>query len=84
MLRLWCARLLKKAGVNDYERLQRPLYIVRRGPYRLVRHPMYVGSVVMLAGAGMLALGWGGVVLGYAVVPFLRARALMEDDFLGG
>jgi|SRR5271155_2098098 protein-S-isoprenylcysteine O-methyltransferase Ste14 len=56
--------------------------VVSSGPYALVRHPMYVGALVMLAGVP-LALGslWGLL----ALVPMtlvLIARLLDEEKFL--
>jgi protein-S-isoprenylcysteine O-methyltransferase Ste14 len=56
--------------------------VIATGPYALVRHPMYVGALVMLVGVP-LALGslWGLT----AVVPMvfvLIARLLDEEKFL--
>ena len=56
--------------------------VIATGPYALVRHPMYVGALVMLVGVP-LALGslWGLV----AIVPMtvvLVARLLDEEKFL--
>ena len=56
--------------------------VIATGPYALVRHPMYIGALVMLVGVP-LALGslWGLV----AVVPMvfvLIARLLDEEKFL--
>jgi protein-S-isoprenylcysteine O-methyltransferase Ste14 len=56
--------------------------VVDTGPYALVRHPMYAGALVLLAGVP-LALGsfWGPLVLG----PFVAVivwRLLDEETFL--
>jgi protein-S-isoprenylcysteine O-methyltransferase Ste14 len=56
--------------------------VVATGPYALVRHPMYIGALVMLIGVP-LALGslWGML----AIVPMtvvLVARLLDEEEFL--
>jgi protein-S-isoprenylcysteine O-methyltransferase Ste14 len=56
--------------------------VVTTGPYALVRHPMYIGALVMLVGVP-LALGslWGLL----AIVPMtvvLVARLLDEEKFL--
>ncbi len=52
--------------------------VVRRGPYRVVRHPVYVGMAVHLAGAciasGNLVLTFGVLLVGYPLL-YLRARA---------
>ena len=56
--------------------------VISSGPYALVRHPMYVGVLVMMAGVP-LALGslWGLAVLAI-VVPGLVWRILDEEKLL--
>src|SRR5665213_2141111 len=56
--------------------------VISTGPYALVRHPMYVGGIVMLVGTP-LALGtWWGLL---AIIPLTLAivwRLLDEERFL--
>ena len=50
---IWCYRILGdswRIGVNRKERTT----LIRTGPYRFVRHPLYVFQIVMLAGAALL------------------------------
>ncbi len=56
--------------------------VIMTGPYALVRHPMYVGAMVMLVGVP-LALGslWGLVAL-VPMTVVLIARLLDEERFL--
>jgi protein-S-isoprenylcysteine O-methyltransferase Ste14 len=56
--------------------------VICTGPYALVRHPMYVGALVMLVGVP-LALGslWGLIAL-LPMVLVLVARLLDEEKFL--
>jgi protein-S-isoprenylcysteine O-methyltransferase Ste14 len=56
--------------------------LIRRGPYRIVRHPIYTGLLMGLLGTA-LALGeWRGLVaLGLATVAFLR-KIPIEERFL--
>jgi protein-S-isoprenylcysteine O-methyltransferase Ste14 len=56
--------------------------VIATGPYALVRHPMYVGALVMLAGVP-LALGslWGLIAI-VPMVVVLVARLLDEEKFL--
>lgn len=51
--------------------------IVSRGPYRLVRHPMYLGELLSLLGLCFsTGLGWNWCVSGlFAVLTLLRIRA---------
>ena len=56
--------------------------VVRTGPYRLVRHPMYASS---LLGAGAMPLALGSYVAAAVVLPLvalLVVRILAEERFL--
>jgi protein-S-isoprenylcysteine O-methyltransferase Ste14 len=56
--------------------------IVATGPYSIVRHPMYLGALVMLAGIP-LALGtWWGLVTIIPMTIVLVWRLLDEEKFL--
>jgi len=57
--------------------------LVTRGIYRVVRHPIYLGVSVLLAGYGMLRGGWwgGGIVLAVALAYF-EAKARVEERWL--
>ncbi len=56
--------------------------VIATGPYALVRHPMYIGALVMLIGVP-LALGsfWGLLAI-VPMVVVLVARLLDEEKFL--
>ncbi len=56
--------------------------VIATGPYAIVRHPMYVGALVMLAG---VPLALGSVVGLVALVPMKLAivvRAVAEERYL--
>lgn len=56
--------------------------VVSRGPYRVVRHPMYVGTILMYpATALMLGSGWAMVVAG-VLAALMIWRTAGEDGFL--
>lgn len=58
--------------------------VISAGPYRLVRHPMYVGLMLTyLANALMLGSGWAAVI-GAAISALLVWRTFCEDNFLRG
>jgi protein-S-isoprenylcysteine O-methyltransferase Ste14 len=61
---------------------ERGHHLVDSGPYRLVRHPGYAGSLLSCVG-GALALGscWALVPVGALGVLILR-RIVVEDRFL--
>jgi protein-S-isoprenylcysteine O-methyltransferase Ste14 len=58
--------------------------VISTGPYALVRHPMYLGGLVMMLGMP-IALGsvWGLLII-VAMIPFLIWRLLDEEEFLAG
>lgn len=56
--------------------------LIRTGPYRLVRHPMYAGGIVLAFGWALLVHGW--LTLGYAAVllVFLDIKSRREERWL--
>ena len=63
-------------------------HVVSSGPYRYVRHPMYVGSLVMYpAMAGMLGSMWALALTGITVVLFVwrtsREDATLREELPG-
>jgi protein-S-isoprenylcysteine O-methyltransferase Ste14 len=65
-------------------RVEQGQKVISTGPYALVRHPMYDGSIVM--GIGMvLALGsWWALVLLVIMISVLVVRILDEEKVLAG
>ena len=57
--------------------------LLRRGPYRLIRHPMY--SAVVLAAAGWLLcdFSWARLACLAALLPVLAFKAAREERLLG-
>ncbi len=37
--------------------------IIRKGPYRYVRHPSYTGAIMIFTGIGLAILSWGAVLV---------------------
>jgi protein-S-isoprenylcysteine O-methyltransferase Ste14 len=56
--------------------------IVTTGPYRFLRHPMYVGGIAVFAGAS-LGLTVLGLVLTSALALLWVGKARLEDRLLG-
>lgn len=53
--------------------------VVERGPYRLVRHPMYAGSTLVCLGIGV-ALGTAPVVAAWALPPLALLRRIVVEE----
>lgn len=70
-------------GASTIEKMEGQT-LITTGPYALVRHPMYVGVLIMFFGIP-LALGslWG-LLLVLATVPILMLRIVDEEKMLRG
>jgi protein-S-isoprenylcysteine O-methyltransferase Ste14 len=56
--------------------------VISTGPYALVRHPMYMGGLIMLVGTPLALGSWWGLVLLAAMMPAVVWRLLDEEKFL--
>jgi protein-S-isoprenylcysteine O-methyltransferase Ste14 len=77
----WAAVYLRSAFVGEVE--PKLNVLVRNGPYRLVRHPVYVGMTTALLGAAVTlrsGLGMIGTLLLFLPTEIYRAR--QEDEAL--
>jgi protein-S-isoprenylcysteine O-methyltransferase Ste14 len=56
--------------------------LIQSGPYRLVRHPMYFGGIMLAYGWALVVHGW--LTLGYAtvIVIFLDIKSRREERWL--
>ena len=56
--------------------------LIETGPYRLVRHPMYCGGILIAFGWGLLVHGW--LTLGYAIIMlvFFDFKSHREEQWL--
>ncbi len=56
--------------------------MISSGPYRYIRHPMYTGLLILMAGLALLAQSWpSGIVWGLLLV-VLDRKAMREERFL--
>jgi protein-S-isoprenylcysteine O-methyltransferase Ste14 len=56
--------------------------VVSSGPYRLVRHPMYSGAMLMLIFTPLALGSWIGVPFAIPVIAVVIARLISEERFL--
>lgn len=56
--------------------------VVSTGPYALVRHPMYSGTVLLLIGASLLLGSWWGVTISPLFAVLFAVRAGIEERAL--
>jgi protein-S-isoprenylcysteine O-methyltransferase Ste14 len=56
--------------------------VISTGPYALVRHPMYVGVLIMMTGVPIALGSWWGLAILAIVLPGLVWRILDEEKLL--
>ena len=56
--------------------------VISTGPYALVRHPMYIGALVMLMGVPLALGSWWGLLAIIPMTTVLIFRLLDEEKFL--
>lgn len=56
--------------------------VISSGPYALVRHPMYVGVLVMITGVPLALGSWWGLAVIVLMTPVLIWRILVEEKLL--
>jgi protein-S-isoprenylcysteine O-methyltransferase Ste14 len=63
-------------------------HIVETGPYRIVRHPGYMGSMLLWMGAGLATMNWLitgiiGIITASAYVYRIRSEEIMLEQSFG-
>ncbi len=56
--------------------------VISTGPYALVRHPMYVGVLIMITGIPLALDAWWGLAIIAVAAPALIWRIIDEETFL--
>ena len=56
--------------------------LVREGPYRLVRHPMYGGIVIAGVGAGLMTVSPMTLLLAAVALGFFTLKSMREEAWL--
>jgi len=77
-------RFSARRALGDYWSVHVELHehhsVVRRGPYRLIRHPGYLAMMLEVVGVPLVANAWFGTgVALFAYVPVVLLRLLMEE-----
>lgn len=81
-LLLWSVRWFRRTG-QDTRPWTPSRELIRRGPYRFSRNPMYVGMTVLTIGiGGLLARGWIALLAPLALLAVHRTAVLREEAYL--
>lgn len=57
-------------------------FVVTRGPYAHIRHPMYAGALLFIAGVPLLLGSWRGLAAGVVLLLIIALRAVFEEATL--
>jgi protein-S-isoprenylcysteine O-methyltransferase Ste14 len=57
-------------------------HLIDSGPYAIVRHPMYAGALVMIAGIPLALGSWWALIPASLLVPVIIWRLMREEVFL--
>ena len=68
-------------SLSPFPRPPREAELVDRGPFRVLRHPIYVGGVLFFAGVSLVFSAYGLVLTG-ALALFWAAKARVEERHL--
>jgi protein-S-isoprenylcysteine O-methyltransferase Ste14 len=80
-LAIWSRRVLG-ANWSAVVRIVEGQHLVRKGPYAVVRNPIYSGIVLAMLGTALVAGTMGGLVGFVLVVTALWQKGRMEERFL--
>jgi protein-S-isoprenylcysteine O-methyltransferase Ste14 len=82
-LRYWAFQTLRHQWHVDVSDTGGDRHLVCEGPYRRVRHPLYLGACLEIIGLPLfLAAGWALLFGALVFIPLEVARALYEERFL--
>jgi protein-S-isoprenylcysteine O-methyltransferase Ste14 len=81
-LAVW-AGITMGSSLSPFPRPPRDAKLVDRGPYRFLRHPIYVGGVLFFAGLSLVFSVYG-LVLTVVLAVFWIAKARLEERHLIG
>ncbi len=54
--------------------------VVEEGPYRVIRHPSYVGALLAFAGSALLLRAWVAAALGTLVLGLAYRRRIVQEE----
>jgi len=62
--------------------IQKDHSVIRKGPYKLVRHPSYLGAFILYLSAAAFLHAWLSVVAATAILPFAFLRRIHYEEEL--
>ena len=82
-LRYWAFHTLRHQWHVDVSDTAGARYLVREGPYRIMRHPLYLCACLEIVGLPLFLGAWWALLFGTLVfIPLEVTRAYYEERFL--
>ena len=69
-------------ALTPFPRPRSHAQLVETGPYRHVRHPLYLGALLALLGLSLLATSWPSLVLTAALALLWEGKSRVEEAWL--
>lgn len=80
-LAIW-ARTILGANWSAQVQIKQGHELIERGPYALVRHPIYTGLILLFAGNAVMVGDWRGVIAVAIVTVSFWRKYLLEEKLL--
>lgn len=61
---------------------ERGQHLIDNGPYRIVRHPMYSGSIPFIVGTALWLGSYAAAIFSIVPIVFIAVRSIFEERFL--
>lgn len=81
-LTLWASHVNTYLSGQVRIQAERGHHAVTEGPYRLVRHPMYVGMILLDLGLPLLLGSWWALIVSGVMIGLVVVRTALEDKTL--
>lgn len=82
VLAVWCVMLFINTGKGTPLPFAYPRFLVVSGPYKFVRNPMVIGTVLFLFGSVFLFGSYGLLIYTFCIVFVMRQFILIEEKSL--
>lgn len=80
-IQIWAYRTLGGSYSQDVV-IMKNHNLVKKGPFRFIRHPQYLSQILLDLGAGLATLSYLIIPLAVIEIPFLLMRAGLEEKLL--
>jgi len=77
---VWCIVNFAREGKGTLAPVDPPKFVVRGGPYRLVRNPMYVANLMIISGEALLFQSWAVAAWGALMAIVFHTFVILYEE----